>query len=518
MTNTERKIFVQLGRAGDILNVLPLAHRAFKEDGVRPLFMVATAYAGLLDGVTYVERVIYPGAFEEVILALQQARKLTANIILAQIYGWGITNQQACTSFARESWWAAGARMPWGSLPLTIDNRNAARESELVGRMVQRRGEKRFVLVAAEGNSSPFPFRHFLLRQLRARLSARHEIIDLAEIRAHRFFDLLGLFDVASCLVTVDTGHLHLAHASKVPVVSIITRDPSKWHGSPWRPNHIGRFYYDEFPKCIDDLVTKVVDAPLLRLNRPKIIHTWADWRDGDPSKELRGRGDVAQASWKTEYETGVWIPCEMTKDDAKRSGKDIGDPHNVPFAHDVIEHGMKQVRRPSDVICLTNADTGFTPGLTGLILETVERHGCAFSHRRDFEKIPAPFFSEAQVKRGKFYPGSDLFVFTAAWWVNHRAEYADFLMGREHWDEVLRQLVKYHAGASLDCAAWHEWHVSFWCDKQRWTLPGNVHNEKLKSDWFRETGFIPEDFRYFRVAEDGHLHPPTRAEDVKPV
>lgn len=516
--NNQRKIFVQLGRAGDILNVLPLAHRAFKEDGVKPWFMVAEDYAGLLDGVTYVERVVYRGKFEQVILALHQARQLTPHIVLTQIYGWGIVNQQACTSFARESWWASGLQVPWGSLPLMIDNRNEAREAELVGRIVSRRREKRLVLVAAAGTSSPFPFGPLLLSELRARLGSRHEVVDLSEIKAHRFYDLLGLFDVAACLVTIDTGHLHLAHASKVPVVSLITRDPSKWHGSSWRPNHIGRFYYDEFPRCMDAVVGKVVDAPLLRVIRPKIIHTWADWRDGDPSAELRGRSDVAQASWETEYSTGAWIPCEMTKDEAKRSGKDIGDPHNVPYAHDVIEHAMKQVRRDADVICLTNADTGFSPGLTGIIMETIDRHGCAFSHRRDFDRIAAPFFSEAQVRRGKFYPGSDLFAFTAGWWKAHRHEYADFLMGREHWDEVFRQLVKYHGGVSLDCAAWHEWHRSFWCDEKRWTLPGNVHNANLKAEWFKETGFVPEDFRYFRVAEDGHLHPATRAEDVKPV
>jgi hypothetical protein len=508
MSNAARKIFVQLGRAGDILNVLPLAWLEFMQAGRAPYFMVARAYADLLDGVSYVEPVVYEGDFENVLIALFQARQLTPHVILPQIYGKGIVNGQLCSSFARESWWAGGARVPWGSLPLLIDRRDASREAELVGRVTDQHSRKKIVLVATEGTSSPFPYRRLLLRELEKKLSTWHQIVDLSQVRSARFFDLLGLYEKAHCLVTIDTGHLHLAHASNVPVVALITRDPSPWHGSPWRPNHVWRFFYDEFPGCLDAVVEKVADARVLQEIPRKIVHVWADWREGDPSAELRGRTDVAQASWQTEYATGRWIPAEMKRADGKRSGLDIGDPHNVQYVHDVIEHGISKATKYSDVICLTNADIGFTPGLTGKIMEVIDRHGCAFSHRRDFPKIHRPFHSEAQVAAGDWYPGSDLFVFTVSWWHQHKHELPDLLMGREGWDEVFRQLVKYHAGGALLAACWHEWHVSFWCDKQRWTLPGNLHNFKLRKEWFERTGFVEEDFRYFRCVETGSTHP----------
>ncbi len=504
-----RKIFVQLGRAGDILNVLPLAELAFVADGERPWFMVAAAYASLLDAAPYVEPVIYPGEFEEVIIALQQARRLTPAIVLTQIYGAGIKPRQLCTSFARESWWASGIRIPWGSLPLNLW-RNREREARLVNEVLGSDAWKRVILVAVDGTSSPFPYAKKVLSELPTFMLGDSIVINLGSVRAENFVDLLALYDRAALLITIDTGHLHLAHASTVPVIAFVTRDPSPWHGSPWRPNQVRRFYYDEMPACWSKFLYEVLNYSAgTPRRRPKIIHVWSDWRTGDPSVELRGRTEVAHGSWEVEYATGQWLPAEMPRSAAKRDGTILGDPHNVSFVHDVVEFAAARAESGNDIICLTNADTGFTPGLTAQILEVVERSGAAFSHRRDFGRIEVAPFSEAQVVRGDWYPGTDLFVFTLAWWRQHKDEYGDFVMGREFWDETLRQLIKYHQGGALLTACWHEWHVSFWCDANRDTLPGNVHNRALRAKWFEATGFVPEDFRYFRTVEEGAIHPP---------
>lgn len=504
---TNKALFCQLGRAGDVLNALPLAKRYFDQTGVKPYFQTATAYASILDGVSYVEPVIYPGEFTSGILALYQARQLTSDVRVCQIYGFGLNPPQDCTSFARQSWVSAGADVPWGLLPLVIDQRNDDREVQLAYDWIVPALGRKVVLVALNGQSSPFPYRGLVMQCLKDRLGDEFHVIDLCQIKAERFYDLLGLFDVAHCLVTVDTGHLHLAHASKVPVVSFVTRDPSPWHGSPWRPNHVGRYYYDEVRDKMDDILDDIVtaNAPFCR---PQIIHTWSDWREGEPDIELRKRAHVAQSSWLPEYATGYWIPAEHLRTPTTRTGKDIGDPHPIAYAKDTIENGIKLATKDSDIICLTNADIGFSPGLTGHILEVVARKGAAFSHRRDFDKIDVPFLSESQVRKGRWYPGSDLFCFTVGWWKAHKAEYPDYLLGREFWDEALRQLIKYHGGGDLQACAWHCWHESFWCGDLRDKLPGNIHNKKLILEWFKETGFTHEDFRYFRTGEDSHLHP----------
>lgn len=500
-----KPIFCSLGRCGDILNALPLSKLHFDQTGEKPYFQTASAYAYLLDGVSYVDPVIYPGEFSSGILALYQARQLSEDIRLCQIYGFGLNPAQTCSSFARQSWLNAGAKVAWGSLPLVIDQRNPAREAELIERYVDPTRADKPVLVALNGQSSPFPYREMVMKEFSGFFGPSSQVIDLSKIKADRFYDLLGLFDIAHCLVTIDTGHLHLAHASNVPVVSFITRDPSGWHGSPWRPNHVGRYYYDEIPQRMSSVLRDVFLADDDSLS-PKILHAWCDWRDHKPGETL-SRIHVAQESWFREYANGYWQPCEHKKTAGTRTGREIGDPHEVSFVKDTIEQAVSKASSDSDIVCLTNSDVGFSPDVTGHILEVVGRKGAAFSHRRDFARIETPFISEAQVRTGRFYPGSDLFCFSVGWWKEHRDEYGDYLMAREFYDEALRQLIKYHGGGNLPYCVWHEAHESLWCGPERKTLPGNVYNRRLIERWFEETGFTHNDWQHFRCAEEHQIY-----------
>ncbi|MBS0328232.1 MAG: hypothetical protein JSR30_00135 [Proteobacteria bacterium] len=503
------RIYVQLGRLGDILNILPLCKRYQDTTGETPYLMVAAEFAGILDGVSYVKRIIWPGPWDVPFPAVFQARKLTSDVVLCQIHGAGIVTRHQCDSFARESWHAAQADVPWGSLPLVIDRRDRDREAKLL-RSLSIGPENEYgttiVLFAGQGNSSPFPFAKDVLANLKGWEGSDGRVIDLSEVRAERFHDLLGLFERASCLVTIDTAHLHLAAAvPRLPVVAFVTRDPDTWHGTPWRPNEAARYYYDEAPSIIQQLK---FDVCFPDSRRPQIIHAWCDWRDVPPGPEAARRAKTAQASWKSEYATGRWIAAELTQADSKRTGKDIGDPHPVPYIHDIMDHGAAHAKSEDDIICFSNADVGFTPGLTGRILTVMRRHEAVWTHRRDFKRIDAPFVSEAEVKHGDWYPGTDLIACTVRWWNAHKRELGDYLAGREYWDEAFRQLIKYHGGAYIEHACWHEWHGSFWCGEKRWELAGNVHNFRLRAEWFGRTGFVPEDFRYFRVVEGGDCHP----------
>ncbi len=502
-----RRCFVQLGRVGDILNVLPLAKLYRDETGIIPLFMVAVEFAGVLEGVSYVQPVHYYGPWECIHLAVFQARKLTADVVVCQIHGRGLVSPRVTSSFAREAWYSAGAKVPWGSLPLEIDRRDPDRERELYERHVGLLAGRRLVLFAGRGTSSPFPFAKPLLEFLRVALGTGCVVVDLAEVKAVRFYDLLGLFEQAACLVAIDTAHQHLAaDCPKLPVVALCTRDPSSWHGSPWRKEHIDRFFYDEFPAANEALLAAVTRAVTGAWPR-RIVHVWADWRT-ERSVESAHRAAVAQASWEIEYATGRWAPCQVLKTEGSRDGTGIGDPHNVNYVFDTVKAGLRIATHPKDIIALTNADIGFFPGLTGKVLETISRYGAAYTHRRDFDQIAAPFVSEAPAGQGKFYPGTDAFFFTVEWWTKHQHEYGDFLMGREHWDEVLRQLVKYHGGREIEGAVWHEWHESFWSGAGREKMPGNLHNLKLKEQWFERTGLQPEDFRWWQTKDDQATHP----------
>ncbi len=216
------------------------------------------------------------------------------------------------------------------------------------------------------------------------------------------------------------------------------------------------------------------------------IFHVFSQFT-GDAETERRK--DFARETWEEEYRHG-WR--DLPFDNPIRDSSDIGDTRPMPYIHDLIESVMHRNPRDSDVIAFTNADVCFTPGLTGWILDAVPRHGAAYTHRWDFARLTKPLANEAQVKRGTWYPGSDAFFFTAAWWRAHRTEYPDMILGREQCDEVLRQLVKRHAGVEIPCAIYHEKHESFW--EQNGKNEGNRHNRRLARKWMLARDYKPSD------------------------
>lgn len=508
-TQKDRTLFLQLGRAGDIFNTLPLAEQHFRETGERPLYMVAEAFAGLLEGVSYVEPVVFPGPFEDFIFAMFQARKLTQDIRVGQIYGKGICNRETCTSFARESWASANASVPWGTLPLTIDRRDADREAELL-RRCNLDPSKKLVLLALDGISSPFPHGRLVREHLERELPAGFQVLDMTPIRVKRLYDLLALYDLAHCLVTIDTGTQHLAHACRdLPVIALNNPYPTDWHASPWRPAHVARIYYGEVRDAVlaGTLLERVVNARRADL-LPSIVHVWADFRkDEKPDHENLRRMRNARASWDQEAEAapGRWRRVEFPAGRV-RTSLEVGDTHPVPFVPDLVNHGVPYCRRDSDVIAWSNSDVSFAPGLTGQVLEKCERYGAAFTHRWDFPALARPFVTEAMVRRGKWYPGSDAFFVTLGWWKAHGHDLPDLIMGREHNDEVFRSLIKLTAGVEceIEAAIYHEKHASFWESPENFKAnAGNVWNRKLAAEWYQRHGLKFNDFVHWTKRVD---------------
>lgn len=496
-----RPCFLQTGRLGDVLNSIPLAWEHHRRTGQRPFYMTAKAFAPVLDGFSFLEPVVFDGDWMDVMLALFQARKLTKDVRIAQICGKGLTNHRLCTSFARESWAAAGADVPWGTLPLVFDRRSPEREA-LVLEQAALDGRP-VVLLALCGVSSPFHRAQHVEELVRAHLGAEFQIINLDDIRVPRIYDLLGLYEVAHCLVTADTAPLHLAHAvPHLPVVSLVTRAPNAWHGSPWRPQHIGRFFYDELPARDAALLERIRNARRADL-LPRIVHAWADFRtDEGPGPEDVRRMGVARDSWAQEYAFGgCWTGTRFPVNRA-RTSREIGDDRPVPYIADIIAHAARFCRSPDDVIAWTNSDVSFAPGLTGHILDKCARHGAAFTHRWDLHhvKLTRPFVNEGQVRRLRWYPGSDAFFFTLRWWRQNGADFPDMVMGREHNDQIFRQLIKLRSGvdSEIEHAIYHEKHESFWESPQAFaTNPGNIYNRRLAAGFFERFAMKPADYEW---------------------
>ena len=501
------RLYLQLGRLGDILNVLPLCLRDHTETGKRPVLMVARDYASILEGVTYVEPLVWGGDFEDVHGAMKAAEEVALArdlaLVVTQIYGRELWVDEGCSSFLRESW----ARLPdppaWGSLPLVFDRRDITRETHVARQLLKRATPgKPYVVLALNGTSSPFPFYPQLSTYLRNKLGKEFDFVDVSGFIAPRFYDLLTLLDGAAALVAVDSAVLHLAAAvPSLKVVALITREPTLWHGSAWRPQHAARFFYDECPEAFRSIWAALNPTTASRgYYRKNIVHTWTAAAAPDP--ETTRRIEFARSTWAAEHlRYPYWLEAPFKEHHASRDSTSVGDERPMPFMKDVIDHAVSRCPLGFDVIALTNADVSFVPGLSGWIIDRMNRDECAFTHRRDFPRLERALTSESQARRGAFYPGSDAFFFTVAWWRRHRHELPDLVLGREKCDEVLRQLIKRHGGGEIPNAIYHEKHPSYW--KQPGTLEtngGNRYNRRLALKWFLRTGYGPNDWRWWAI------------------
>jgi hypothetical protein len=235
---TWKPAIVQLGRAGDVLNLMPLAR------ALNATIITTAEYALLLDGASYGDAAIHGGKLEDAAGAVAWARERWNPVYCAQQFGNARPLRQH-ESFAIDAWELCGGRgWMWGRLPLVFDRRNREREAELVNKFMPPADARPAVLVSLTGTSGPLPCAKDLRAMLHERLDGTCNVIDLDRIHCERMYDLLGLYDRAAALVTIDTATLHLAHAcSRLPVLYL---RPEGWTGSPPRGRVVWSIMYGE--------------------------------------------------------------------------------------------------------------------------------------------------------------------------------------------------------------------------------------------------------------------------------
>lgn len=243
----KKTAIVQLGRYGDIINILPVAKRISEIDGERPAFIVSNNYANILDGVSYVEPVPVNCDFADINRGIQLAKLHGRSVLIPQVYGWGYSYRTEMDAFNVESWYRAGFLPEWGKLKLEFDRRDLDREQDLRNFFHIHEDGRPVLLTSFGGNSSPYQSAGKLANLIKDRLSAKFQIIDLTPARCERVYDLLGLMDVAHVLITIDTATLHLAAGSNtLAVVALTTDRPSMWHGARPPLNTILEMRYRE--------------------------------------------------------------------------------------------------------------------------------------------------------------------------------------------------------------------------------------------------------------------------------
>lgn len=211
----EPPCFVQLGRYGDLIMLLPAFKFYADKFGAPVPVFVGKDFASVLDGASYVKPIVVSCELEE---AATIARKSYPQVIVTQLNGKKTHPQpDSLKSYAETMWHRTGLLGEYSKMLPVFDQRRKREEEKLVKAHVK--DDRPIVLVNFAGNTSPFQSPE-LLSELRKRTDI--QLIDLKEVRASRVFDLLGLFDIAAGMITIDTMTLHLAAASQMPYVALL--------------------------------------------------------------------------------------------------------------------------------------------------------------------------------------------------------------------------------------------------------------------------------------------------------
>ena len=249
--------FIQLGKYGDALGILPILHHEFQTTGIRPQLVISKDYADILEGCSYVEPVIYGGNFADLRGAIKFAKKRFDEVIVLQTHGNDFPIEHKTTSFQLDAWVRAGCVESFDDWPLVFDQRSRRRERTVYWAHVSRtekkgRPHEKFILLADHSESSPFPQADELAGTLKKEFGETHKIIRLSEVKAEKPFDLLGIYDKATCLVAIETMHGHLSKASKVPTIMLAT---DGWRGTA--PHKKFAFYckYQDYHKRRQEIV-----------------------------------------------------------------------------------------------------------------------------------------------------------------------------------------------------------------------------------------------------------------------
>jgi hypothetical protein len=211
-------IAVQLGRIGDILNVLPPC----KFLGIRYM-LVHPDFVCALGGQSYVEPAVWSGDFENLSSAVAYAKAIASDVRVPQLAGKiqpeGLPPRSR-QSFVMDQWdrLQPGLGDKWGTLPLEFDKRDKAGEQLLLRKTLEQNyDDLPMLLVNLTSKSSPFEngIDGMIMKHLtEGNAKFRFFIVDLGLLREEKFCNLLALYECAAGLITADTSTLHLARAT----------------------------------------------------------------------------------------------------------------------------------------------------------------------------------------------------------------------------------------------------------------------------------------------------------------
>lgn len=250
------RAFIQLGKCGDILSVLPILQNEYRITGEPQKLVVASDYAFMLARCKFIKPVIFRGEFSDLTGAIKFAKRKFDRVIVPQVYGREFPFKRKHPSFQYDQWDRAGYLDKWDTLSLDLP-----RPCYAPAIVKKRIAGRRCILFADHSQSSPFPYKEELAGLLEKEFGATHHILRLSEVRFVNPLDLLVLYDAAELLVSIETLHLHLSIAAKIPVIALATDKPSRWHGTAYQKRFAYYCRYGEFQLRKHELLQHAKDA-----------------------------------------------------------------------------------------------------------------------------------------------------------------------------------------------------------------------------------------------------------------
>lgn len=217
-----------LARAGDLCNTLGFC-KHLHDTGNSVDYVVDIRYRVTLLGASYVTPVPMQFGHDAIPKAIKSVEGKYDQVLLAQTWGkhWGGSRAH---SYNVESWRNCGYGLEQfhdlANFPLVFDRRDQAREQFVCRQHIKDSTKPLLLLCVGCGKSSPFNSHYVFTQSVHKKWGRAFFILDLCKVKAGRLYDLLGLYERSSLLITGDTAALHLASAvPTLPVIALVNNE-----------------------------------------------------------------------------------------------------------------------------------------------------------------------------------------------------------------------------------------------------------------------------------------------------
>ncbi len=211
-----------------------------------------------------------------------------------------------------------------------------------------------------------------------------------------------------------------------------------------------------------------------------RVYHAWSERpRNGSTAR----RHAIARESWERGGDLRVGVPVPDA--DLERDAREVGEARPLPFVRDLVDRAAA-LADPGDILAVSNDDVCVAGWVWDRLVGRLPEYGAAYAHRWDFPRV-RKVMDDDRIRNGRWYSGLDFFAFTREWWMEHRLDFPDMVIGRPWWDWAYRWIIHASGGADILTAVYHEKHAREW--RTRTGTRGKDHNRKFLDDMVARFG-----------------------------